>query len=74
MIGVFNVPHEKPLRLCFCDTRCNPKRDGVHVASETVGSARFDDWSAIHFNLVLESAQRVADRFLNGSGLISSLH
>ena len=71
VIGVFNVPHEKPLRLCliiFCDKL--QTNEMVCMLLLKMLSARLEYWSAIHFNLVLESAQRVADRLLNGSGLI----
>ncbi|CAE7941753.1 unnamed protein product [Symbiodinium sp. KB8] len=51
---------------------CHPcEEDGRFdvIGVFNVPHEKFDDWSAIHFNLVLESAQRVADRFLNGPSI-----
>ena len=65
VVGVFNVPREKLLGVCVC------LHENVLVLSE--GKARleprFESWARIHYKLVVESAQRVADRLLNGPEL-----
>mmetsp|Transcript_33312 Transcript_33312/g.68688 ORF Transcript_33312/g.68688 Transcript_33312/m.68688 type:complete len:425 (+) Transcript_33312:61-1335(+) len=51
---------------------CHPcEEDGKFdvIGVFNVPHEKLEYWSAIHFNLVLESAQRVADRLLNGPSI-----